>query len=105
MTAILRLLRRAGAFAEKTHGSAGTRIGMPDIIACYKGYYIALEVKVPGKHATVPQERVLEEIRTAGGWGEVVTSVAEVKGILQVIDTWDSHSYLVPTNYRRIIRE
>lgn len=84
--AILRRLRGAGAFAEKNHGSAGSRIGTPDIYACVRGRFVAFEVKATGKKATVTpaQKRVLNEVRSAGGLSHVVDSVDDVLALLKM---------------------
>ena len=53
--------------------------GVPDIIGCYKGYYIAIELKTEkGKVAPI-QHWVHEQIRKAHGVIWVCTSVEEVK--------------------------
>lgn len=40
------LLRVKGFFSYKTHGSAETMSGIPDIIACKNGRFVAIEVKM-----------------------------------------------------------
>ena len=83
VAAILRRLREVGAFAEKTHGSQYMRAGTPDIYACYNGYFIAIEVKQPGKKATPTQQRVLKEIRDAGGIALVMDDVSQVEWLIE----------------------
>ena len=57
--------------------------GIPDIIICHKGRFIALEVKnATGKASKLQQVR-LEAIRDNGGIGEIVRSVDDVKKILE----------------------
>lgn len=49
------------------------RAGVPDLLICYKGRFIAWEAKV-GKNTTTPiQDYVLESISSAGGISRVVT--------------------------------
>ena len=60
--------------------------GCSDILCCYRGAYIALEVKRPGKKATPKQEGFLAAVRKAGGIGAVVTSVGDVERILDDVD-------------------
>jgi hypothetical protein len=43
------------------------RSGIPDIIACYKGYFIAIECKAGFNTTTQLQERELKAIAAAGG--------------------------------------
>jgi len=71
-----------GCHAVKTHGSAYSG-GQPDVDVCFHGQTIKLEVKRPGKKATVLQEAVLEQWKAAGAIVGVVTSVDEVKEIMK----------------------
>lgn len=64
-------------------------VGVPDILACYKGRFLGLEFKQPGEHPSKRQVFVLNSIRNAGGVAEVVTSIEEVKQILDELDTLD----------------
>lgn len=43
------------------------RSGIPDIIACYKGYFIAIECKAGFNKTTPLQDKELAAINTAGG--------------------------------------
>lgn len=43
------------------------RSGIPDIIACYKGYFIAIECKAGFNKTTLLQDKELAAIATAGG--------------------------------------
>ena len=43
------------------------RSGIPDIIACYKGYFIAIECKAGFNKTTALQDKELAAITTAGG--------------------------------------
>ncbi len=62
--------------------------GIPDIIVCYKGLFIGLETKAPGKEKNVtPLQRMqLDKINHAHGYGRVVSSVAEVRQLIAAID-------------------
>lgn len=83
VAAILRLLKkRPRCFAWKTHGGMYGTAGIPDIIACVDGRFVALEVKQPGGKPTRLQEITLGKIREAGGIAAVVTSVQEAKQTL-----------------------
>ncbi len=66
----------------KEHGGLYGTAGVPDIICCYKGRFIALEVKAPDGKPTALQEATINRIREAGGVAEVVRSVEEVKEII-----------------------
>lgn len=66
----------------KIHGGPYQSAGIPDIIGCIGGRFVALEVKVPGNKATRLQELVISRIRVAGGIAGVVTSVEEAMRVL-----------------------
>ena len=65
---------------------ASNMAGFPDLMVCYKGLFVALEIKTLVGRATFQQLKVIEDIRMAGGWAWVVTSVDEVSKYLGVID-------------------
>jgi Holliday junction resolvase len=75
-------LTKAGAywFMPATHGYG--RSGVPDIVACYKGVFLAFECKGEGGKTTALQERELERIRDAGGTAYVVGPAS-----LHIVDT------------------
>lgn len=57
--------------------------GVPDIVGVFHGTFFALEVKRPGEKPTPIQDAVMEQIRTAGGIAEVVTSFEEAQSIVE----------------------
>lgn len=86
---ITTLLKRRGAWVMKTHGSPMSA-GYPDILACYRGFFLGLEVKRPSTRDTVTsrQSAQLELILHAGGRAAVVDNVQEVMDILDLLDLW-----------------
>ena len=56
--------------------------GVPDRVICYRGRFIAIEVKALGKKATPRQEQRIDEIRAAGGGASVVWSVLDVQRVI-----------------------
>lgn len=72
-----------GLFFFKEHGGLYGTAGVPDIICCYKGLFIAFEVKAESGKATALQDATIQRIRKAGGIAEVVRSVEEVKRIIE----------------------
>ena len=83
-TRILRELKRRGIYAVKI--ITATRNGVPDILCCYNGAFIGLEVKAPGGRVSKLQEAHLGWIQDAGGQGYVVRSWEEVKEKLGIIE-------------------
>lgn len=69
-------------FYWKEHGGQYGTAGIPDIIVCYKGRFIALEAKVGRNQPTRLQAATIVQIRHAGGIAAVVRSVEDVKAVL-----------------------
>lgn len=95
--AILDLLALRRAEAVRTNSGAvkvGTRFvrfnktpGCSDILCCYRGRFLALEIKRDAKEKpTDDQAAFLAAVRDAGGVGEVVWSIEQVAAILDRID-------------------
>jgi Holliday junction resolvase len=66
-TKVESVLKSEGAyyFFPATHGYG--RSGVPDIIACVNGRFLAIECKAGGNKPTALQVREIENIRSAGG--------------------------------------
>ncbi len=62
---------------KKIRGSMGMK-NVLDIIGCWEGKYVELEVKTERGRLTPGQKARLEEIRRAGGIAEVVRSLEDV---------------------------
>lgn len=69
-------------FAFKEHGGMYGTAGLPDIICCIAGRFVAIEVKTPTGRLTKLQEVTLRRINDAKGNAYKVTSVDEVTKIL-----------------------
>jgi Holliday junction resolvase len=71
-TKVESVLKSEGAyyFFPATHGYG--RSGVPDIIACVNGHFLAIECKAGGNKPTALQTREIESIRSAGGVAVVV---------------------------------
>jgi Holliday junction resolvase len=71
-TKVESILKGEGAyyFFPATHGYG--RSGVPDIIACVNGRFLAIECKAGGNKPTALQVREIENIRSAGGVAVVV---------------------------------
>jgi hypothetical protein len=82
-------LKRRGALARKIHGHGGQKRGISDFLSCYMGYFIAIEVKAPGKEDTVTelQKKFLADVEKAGGFALVASSVKQVRDLLDYIDS------------------
>jgi len=80
------LQTKTDLFYWKEHGGQYGTAGIPDIIVCYKGKFIAFECKKPGGKPTILQKITLNKINKAKGIAMVVTSLEEVKDIIENID-------------------
>ena len=64
---IKKYLKDHGAWFLKTWSNGVQRAGVPDLLACYKGKFIAIEVKAENGRASELQRYEVEQIRKAGG--------------------------------------
>ena len=76
-------------FSWKEHGGMYGTAGIPDIICCIRGKFVALEVKLPGNRPTSLQEMTMARIRKAGGTAEAVYSLDDVKRIISATEKCD----------------
>lgn len=76
------------AYVHNVGGGASTAKGTSDLLVCYRGQFLALEVKRPdGTYGlTKPQAMRLAAVRKAGGVGTVVTSIEDVIALLLDLD-------------------
>ena len=64
---IKKFLKDHGAWFLKTWSNGVQRAGVPDLLACYRGKFIAIEVKAENGRASELQRYEVEQIRKAGG--------------------------------------
>ena len=86
--AIMRYLKTVPCcFCWKQHGGQYGTAGLPDIICCISGRFIAFEVKTESGKLTKLQESMITKIKAAKGEAFKVTSVEEVKEIVKNFNT------------------
>ena len=82
------VLRKHGAyyFFPATYGMG--RAGVPDIIVCFNGLFIAIECKAGKGKTTALQDRELAAIKEAGGISTVIneTNIELVEKILSEVN-------------------
>jgi Holliday junction resolvase len=66
--AVRKLLDRLGIYHFMPPGMGLGRSGIPDIIGCYQGRFIAIECKAGKGKVTALQQRELEWINDVGGF-------------------------------------
>jgi hypothetical protein len=85
---ILRYLKTVpDCFAWKEHGGQYGTAGLPDIICCFSGQFVAFEVKTAKGKLTMLQESTLRKINAAKGNAYKVTTLQEVKEILKNLNS------------------
>lgn len=69
---VVALLKEAGAYYFFPAANGLGRSGIPDIIVCHRGRFVAIECKAGKGQTTALQERELKRIGEAGGIALVV---------------------------------
>ena len=79
-TAIVKWLKARNIWYFMPVSNGMGRHGIPDVICCWNGKFLAIECKAPGKRANASalQEREIAAIRMAKGWAVVVDDVAQL---------------------------
>lgn len=87
-TAVGMLLGRPGWFRVKT--APPIAAGTPDILACYEGWFIGIEMKSLGKKETKLQRHRMSEIEKAGGCAFLADSIDSFRRLIGVIEEGSS---------------
>jgi len=85
-TRVQRLIESRGGYAQKNHGSMISEPGIADIFCCYKGLFIAIELKEKGNKPSKQQGIHCRLVRKAFGVSLVSWSVESVALLLDFID-------------------
>ena len=85
---IRRFLKTMGIPHFKKLQGLGSPKGIADIIGCYKGRFLAIEVKRPGEKPTPDQQEFLDRYSSAGGICFVARSVDDVIQSLGIQEKW-----------------
>ena len=78
---VLPRLRAEGGWWVKIHGGAFQATGIPDIIGCWKGRFVAIELKVPGESPSGIQQEVMDLLFLAGARVGLATTVEEALSV------------------------
>jgi len=81
---ILRELRARGIYVVKV--ISASRNGVPDLLVCFNGRFIGIEVKTPNGNASRLQKLNLSWIEDSGGNAFVARSWEDVKEKLGISD-------------------
>ena len=63
-------------------GAHGSMRGVSDILCCYKGQFIAIELKVGKNQPTKLQSHFIKKIIETGGKGAICRCLDEVKNVI-----------------------
>jgi Holliday junction resolvase len=87
--AVRKLLTRLGIYHFMPPGMGLGRSGIPDLIGCYQGRFIAIECKAGKGKTTALQERELAAIKAAYGFAVVVRE-DNLEELEQELQAWIS---------------
>ena len=76
--AIRSTLKTLGVFHWKVHQGLGSVPGVPDILGCYKGKLLGIEVKTRRGTLSDHQRRFIDQINREGGIAFVARSIDDV---------------------------
>lgn len=65
-------LQSKGGIVNNQTGGIFSKVGVSDLLVCYNGYFIALELKTGNYQPDPLQITYLQEVRCAGGYGLVL---------------------------------
>lgn len=80
------MLTERGAWVLKTWSNGVQRSGVPDLIVCYKGYFLGLEIKAKNGRASELQKWNIDGIKKAGGVGMIVYP-ADCDELINLLDS------------------
>jgi len=89
--AIKKDIRKLGAYECWVVPFGMGKSGVPDLLLCYEGLFIGIELKAPGRRgeknrgATPRQMLNLRSIRDNGGYAAIVDSVQEFRQVMACV--------------------
>ena len=86
---IQKLIESKGGYAHKNWGNMTSEPGVADITACYKGMYLALEVKVDDNKPSKQQGIHCRMVQKAGGITAILWHIEELETILKYLDIYE----------------
>jgi Holliday junction resolvase len=83
--AVTKILKEYNAYYFYPATGGFGRSGVPDIVACFNGYFIGIECKAGNNTTTALQDRELAKIEFSGGIPMVVNET-NIKDVREVLD-------------------
>lgn len=94
---VTQYLESKGAIVNNQTGSMFSKVGVSDLLVCYKGFFIALELKVGSYQPDPLQITYLQKVREAGGFGLLLRdTLQELMVLLSCIDNGIERQYKQP---------
>ncbi len=84
---VYKLLKEKKAYYFSPIMTGYGKMGVPDVIACYRGVFVAIECKVGNKKPTALQQKNLDDIALSGGHALVINNnnIDILEGLLEEI--------------------
>jgi len=81
--ACIAVITKYGAYYFFAAANGYGRAGIPDIIVCFRGFFLGIECKAGANKTTALQEREIAHIHRAGGSAMVVR-----EDTVELLDNW-----------------
>ena len=73
-------------YLRKIHQSMYSHAGIPDVLVCYRGKLVGIEIKTLTGKPTKLQWRELKLIREAGGVATICFGVEDIERVIKMIE-------------------
>lgn len=94
---VVKYLKDKGALVNVNTANMFDRVGRSDVECCYKGFFIALELKTGSYQPDPLQISYLQKVRDAGGFGLILRdNIHELMVLLHCIDNCVERQYKQP---------
>ena len=94
---VVKYLKEKGALVNVNTANMFDRVGRSDVECCYKGFFIALELKVGSYKPDPLQITYLQKVREAGGFGLILRdNIQELMVLLSCIENGIERQYKQP---------
>ena len=94
---VTQYLESKGAIVNNQTGSMFSKVGVSDLLVCYKGFFIALELKVGSYQPDPLQISYLQKVREVGGFGLILRdNIQELMVLLSCIENGIERQYKQP---------
>jgi len=92
---IVAKLNDAGAVSFKIHGGDNPfqAVGIPDLLVVWWGWFVGIEVKLPGESLRPAQVVALREIFASGGIAAVIETAEQVDVLRSYLEDWRRSDY------------